>query len=410
MVGHGDPEPPHTTILLCNRSNIGIHRGYPCDQDCRTRVAIPPEGMRDIVRTSIDQKTTAPEIAALHRKASALIDRELAALLEELDGAAPLLRHMCAYHLGIVDAEGNAIPAERRPRLQGKRMRPQIALLSCAAAGGALPAAAPLAAAIELLHNFTLVHDDIQDRSPNRRHRPTVWRLWGDAQAINAGDALFAAAQIGVFGGESPAADPERLIAISRAFNRMTVDIVRGQVLDIGFEGQRDVSPEAYLEMIRGKTAAIVRFAAWAGALLGGASDDIATHFGGFGEALGLGFQLRDDALGVWGAAAETGKDTADDIRRRKQALPALLLRRAATDTDRAELDRVFTGPVVSESDVELVLEMLDRYKVADDVEARVREAHDTAVAELDALAPGADPVAIAALRALIDRMSVRSA
>ncbi len=366
--------------------------------------------MRDTVRTSTDQKTTPPDIDSLHREASTLIDRELTALLGELDGAAPLLRHMCAYHLGIVDAEGNAIPAERRPLLQGKRMRPQLALLCCAAAGGAMADAAPLAAAIELLHNFTLVHDDIQDRSPNRRHRPTVWRLWGDAQAINAGDALFAAAQIGVLTSDSPSVGPDGVLSIARAFNRMTIDIVRGQVLDIEFEGRRDVTPEAYLDMIAGKTAAIVRFAAWAGALLGGASNEVATHFGAFGEALGLGFQLRDDALGVWGAAEETGKDTADDIRRRKQSLPMLLLRRAAGDADRAELDRIFAEAEVSEADVERVLELLARYRIADEVEARVREAHDTAVTELDALPRGTDAHAISALHALIDRMAVRSA
>lgn len=352
----------------------------------------------------------ASAIDALHAEASTLIDRELASLVDELDGAAPLLRRMCAYHLGMIDAEGAAVPATERRQIQGKRMRPQLALLCCAAAGGEMAAAAPLAAAIELLHNFTLVHDDIQDRSPNRRHRPTVWRLWGDAQAINAGDALFAAAQVGVLASRAPAVGPEGVIEIARAFNRMTIDIVRGQVLDLGFEGRRDVAPEAYLEMIGGKTAAIVRFAAWAGARLGGADEAVASHFGAFGEALGLGFQIRDDALGVWGAAEETGKDTADDIRRRKQALPVLLLRRAASDDDRAELDRVFAEPTVSESGVERVLAMLARYRIADEVEARVRRAHDTAVAELDALPPGTDGAAIAALRALTDRMAGRSA
>jgi geranylgeranyl diphosphate synthase type I len=366
--------------------------------------------MRDVVTRSTNQDTAATAIDALHREAGALIDRELPPLLDELEGAAPLLRRMCAYHLGMADAEGNPMPAERRALVQGKRMRPQLALLCCAAAGGAMADAAPLAAAIELLHNFTLVHDDIQDRSPNRRHRPTVWRLWGDAQAINAGDALFAAAQIGVLNSRSPAVGPDGVLEIARAFNRMTIDIVRGQVLDLGFEGERDVSPEAYLEMIGGKTAAIVRFAAWAGALLGGASDAVATHFGAFGEALGMGFQLRDDALGIWGAAEDTGKDAADDIRRRKQSLPVLLLRRAAVDADRAELDRIFAAPSVPEADVELVLTLLARYRIADEVAARVRAAHDTAVTELDALPPGADPTAIVALRALIDRMAARTA
>lgn len=375
-----------------------------------TRAAAPPAGMRDFVTRSTNQDSAAPTVDALHREAGALIDRALPPLLDELDGGAPLLRRMCAYHLGMVDADGDAMPPGPRALVQGKRMRPQLALLSCAAAGGAMSDAAPLAAAIELLHNFTLIHDDIQDRSPNRRHRPTVWRLWGDAQAINAGDALFATAQIGVLDSRSPAVGPDGLLAIARAFNRVTIDIVRGQVLDLEFEGRRDVSPEAYLDMIAGKTAAIVRFAAWAGALLGGAGDEVASHFGAFGQALGLGFQIRDDALGIWGAAEQTGKDTADDIRRRKQALPVLLLRRTASDADRAELDRIFAEPEVPEAEVERVLALLGQYGIAGEVEARVREAHDTAVAELDALPAGADPDAIAALRALIDRMAVRSA
>ena len=153
---------------------------------------------------STNQDSAAPAVDALHREAGALIDRELPPLLDELDGSAPLLRRMCAYHLGMVDADGTAMPPEGRGLVQGKRMRPQLALLCCAAAGGAMADAAPLAAAIELLHNFTLIHDDIQDRSPNRRHRPTVWRLWGDAQAINAGDALFATARPSGASGETP--------------------------------------------------------------------------------------------------------------------------------------------------------------------------------------------------------------
>jgi geranylgeranyl diphosphate synthase type I len=357
-----------------------------------------------------DQRATARAIDALHGEAETLIDRELATLLDELDGTAPLLQRMCAYHLGMVDDDGTGIPPESRRQVQGKRMRPHLALLCCAAAGGEMRHAAPLAAAIEMLHNFTLVHDDIQDRSPTRRHRPTVWRLWGDAQAINAGDALFAAAQIGVLDNTSPAVDPRRLLEIARAFNRMTIDIVRGQVLDLEFEGRRDVTPDAYLAMIAGKTAAIVRFAAWAGALHGGADDTVAQHFAAFGEALGLGFQLRDDALGVWGAPEATGKNTADDIRRRKQSLPVLLLREAASGEDRAELDRVFSSETVAEADVARVLGLLDRYAVAEEVEARVHRAHDEAVAELDALPPGTDPAALAALRALTDRMAARSA
>lgn len=346
---------------------------------------------------------------ALHNEVAAHIDREIASLLEEIDGNAPLLHRMGMYHLGLVSAFGTPVPAEERQRTQGKHLRPTVALLSCVAAGGALEHAAPLAAAVELLHNFTLIHDDIQDRSPNRRHRSTVWRIWGDAQAINAGDALFAAAQIGVLNSTSPSLTADQMLVIARAFNRMTIDIVSGQVLDLGFEGRDDVTPDDYLTMIRGKTAAIVKFSAWAGALLGGADAETARTFGRFGETLGIGFQIRDDALGVWGTEEMTGKDTADDIRRRKQSLPVLLLRRAVSPAHRDALDRMFGGDRVAEDDVVAVLSMLETYDIASDVADRVQAYHDEAVAALDELASRADPVALEALHALTDRMAVRS-
>ncbi len=360
--------------------------------------------------TPANTKAIAERVEALQQEALAFVDIELGVLLGELDGGAPRLQRMGAYHLGLVTAAGEPIPVEERRRVQGKRIRPLVALLASVAAGGHMADSASLAAAIELLHNFTLIHDDIQDRSPNRRHRPTVWRVWGDAQAINAGDALFAAAQIGVLNTTPTAIPPDHLLVIARAFNRMTIDIVRGQVLDLEFEGRSDVTPDDYLGMIRGKTAAIVQFCAWAGALLGGADVVTARSYATFGEALGVGFQVRDDALGVWGTAEETGKAVGDDIRRRKQSLPVLLLREAANANDQEALDRMFGGERVAEDDVAAVLSMLEHYGIAAEVESRVRRYHDDAVAILDAIAQCGDPVAIAALRALTDRMAVRSA
>ena len=224
----------------------------------------------------------------------------------------------------------------RRAVDRGKRMRPAVALLAAGAAGGDPRAAAPVAAAMELLHNFTLIHDDIQDESPTRRHRPTVWSLWGVGQAINAGDALFAAAHLPLYrlASSGVSARARRCVSLE-AFDRMTIAIVEGQTLDLAFEARPDVSPGEYLEMIAGKTAAIVRFAAWAGALLGGADEAAASRWAEFGLALGLGFQVRDDLLGIWGAQEATGKAPADDVRRRKQSLPILILRERLDD-DRA--------------------------------------------------------------------------
>src|SRR6478609_9365737 len=133
------------------------------------------------------------------------------AAVDHLDGAMPLLAGMGRYHLGWVDRD--FAPAANVD--QGKRMRPEIALLCCQAAGGAIERAAPLAAAIELLHNFTLVHDDIQDRSPTRRHRDTVWANWGESQAINAGDALFAAAHLALFESRRAGVSADCVLAIA---------------------------------------------------------------------------------------------------------------------------------------------------------------------------------------------------
>ena len=199
----------------------------------------------------------------------------------------------CCSGWAATTSAGSTVTLRRcRPAAidRGKRIRPLLALLCAAAAGGDARRAAPLAAGVELLHNFTLVHDDIQDQSPTRRHRATVWKLWGAAQAINAGDALFAAAHLALFRLRQDASPPTWCCDLAAEFERMTIAIVGGQVLDLGFEGRNDVTPDAYLTMIAGKTAAIVRYAAWAGALLGGADAETADRFAEFGLALGSRF------------------------------------------------------------------------------------------------------------------------
>ena len=337
----------------------------------------------------------------------ALIDEPMRIAVEALDGDAPLLLGMACYHLGWVDHGFSPLPSGATDR--GKRIRPLVALLSCAAAGGDARRAAPLAAAVELLHNFTLVHDDIQDHSPTRRHRPTVWTLWGTAQAINAGDALFAAAHLALFRSPEEGVSLELVLDLATAFQRMTLAIVGGQVLDLSFEGRHDVDPDAYLTMIAGKTAAIVRYAAWAGALLGGADLASAERFGEFGLALGFGFQIQDDLLGVWGTSAATGKAAADDIRRKKQSLPILLLRAHATPAELDELNRRYAAPEIDGDGVAAVLAMLDRHHIRRDVERQVREYHDRALNALDLATPDPGHPARAALAALVETLASRS-
>jgi geranylgeranyl diphosphate synthase type I len=335
-----------------------------------------------------------------------LIDTAMSAALAALDGPAPLVDGMARYHLGQVDAGFAPNPDERAA--QGKRMRPAIALLTCEAAGGAMETAAPLAAALELLHNFTLVHDDIQDQSSTRRHRPTVWSIWGIAQAINAGDALFAAAHIALYQLRDQSIADRLILNLGDAFDRMTLAIVSGQALDLQFEERADVSPDEYLTMIAGKTAAIVRYAAWAGALLAGADDERANDFAAFGQALGIGFQIRDDILGIWGTASDTGKE-ADDIRRRKQSLPILILRKLVDAADNAELRALYQQPEIDDQGAARVRELLTKYGVREIVERQVAEYHDRARAALLA-ATGPQPTAARdRLLAMVDTLALRS-
>jgi geranylgeranyl diphosphate synthase, type I len=336
----------------------------------------------------------------------ALIEPALLDAVAALDGRTPLLSGMVRYHLGY--AGRDLRPLDGRSVDRGKRLRPAVALLAAGAAGGEPQAAAPVAAAVELLHNFTLIHDDIQDQSPIRRHRPTVWSLWGVGQAINAGDALFAAAHLPLYHLAS-GISAQLGLRLVEAFDRMTIAIVEGQTQDLAFEARPDVAPSEYLEMIAGKTAAIVRYAAWAGSLLGGADEAAASRWAEFGLALGLGFQVRDDLLGIWGAQEATGKAPADDVRRRKQSLPILMLRERLKETEREELSRLFSAPNVDGVGVARVLALLEREAVRQEVEEVIAGYHDRAAAALiDAAQPGSNR-SRDQLLALVERLSSRS-
>ena len=348
--------------------------------------------------------------ATLPIDVDAAIEPLIAEALTALDGRSSLLAGMIRYHLGYTNEDFTPAPDQVRIQSRGKRLRPAIAMLTCAATGGDPLTAAPVGVAIELLHNFTLIHDDIQDKSETRRHRPTVWNLWGIEQAINAGDALFAASQLPILGLTRAGVPAATVVQLIDAFNRMTIEIVEGQTLDLGFEGRADISADDYLEMISGKTAAIVRFAASSGAVLGGASRETRDRFAEFGLALGLGYQIRDDALGVWGVADVTGKATADDIRRRKQSLPIVLLRQRVSQSEANELDVIYRAPSIGDTGVARVLALLHRYEVAGEISALVDAYHAKALTALKSAADDRDNAAVTALSGLAGRLALRDA
>ena len=226
------------------------------------------------------------------------------------------LAQMIAYHLGWEDTD---------PHARGKRVRPLLTLLTCAAAGGDWEQAVPAAAAVELIHNFSLIHDDVQDRSETRRGRPTVWKRWGVAQAINTGDALFVAAHQAASRLTSRAVEPHTVLAVHNCLDRACLRLTLGQHLDLAFEQSTEVSQTAYLEMITGKTAALIEAATTAGGLVAGSPDARVRQFGEFGLHLGLAFQVLDDILGIWGEPAVTGKPAGDDLIHRKKTLPVII-------------------------------------------------------------------------------------
>jgi geranylgeranyl diphosphate synthase type I len=273
------------------------------------------------------------------------------------------------YHLGWVDAALQPISAQT-----GKLLRPTLLLLAYEAAGAweamasaeetraHLRRALPAAAAIELTHNFTLIHDDIVDEDSERHHRPTVWKLWGVPHAINAGDGLFALSRLALWEVLAAGVEPALAARLAALLDRTCLTIAEGQYLDMTFETRFDVSVEAYYEMIRRKTAALMACAAEMGALLGTGDAQIIARLRAFGEAIGLAFQVRDDLLGVWASSAELGKTPAGDIYRRKKSLPFLHAFAHAQAADRRLLEECYQqSGALSAQQVESVLAVFER-------------------------------------------------
>jgi geranylgeranyl diphosphate synthase type I len=281
---------------------------------------------------------------------------------------------MLGYHMGWLDAELRPTKAHA-----GKRVRPVLCLLACEAAGGTWEQALPAAAGIETLHNFSLLHDDIEDNSDARRGRPTVWKLWGEPQAINSGDGMFALAHLAF------ARLPTRGVPVERAFNALRVfdetclTLTHGQYLDMRFEDRLDVTVEDYMTMISGKTAALIATSTYLGAFLAGADATTAGHYRDFGHHLGLAFQVQDDILGIWGDASVTGKSTSSDIETRKKTLPVVygLAKSPA-------LRQLYAGEDISPDQVAWVIQTLDELGTRQVIEAMMLEGHQKAMTALD--------------------------
>src|ERR1700678_3022443 len=226
----------------------------------------------------------------------------------------PGVRRVAAYHYGLDDAEGNPVRVG-----SGQALRPALALLSARAAVVSAERGVMVAVAVELVHNFSLLHDDIMDGDTERRHRPTAWTVFGVGGAILAGDALLALAQELLLESEMPHS-PWAARCLSTAVQRL----IGGQGSDLAFEKRDDVTLSECLDMAGDKTAALMACACSIGAMHLGAPPALAMSLAGFGNHVGLAFQLTDDLLGIWGATEVTGKPVRADLRARKKSLPVV--------------------------------------------------------------------------------------
>ena len=264
------------------------------------------------------------------------------------------------YHLGWADRQGRFLDAPQDP---GKAVRPALCLFACQALGGSWERAMPAALALELVHNFSLIHDDIQDGDEMRRHKPTVWYVWGLPKALSVGNAMHAAAYetaLALIEGGVP--EPKAL-RCSSLLVESSLAMIKGQVQDLSFEDSLLIGIDAYLGMIKLKTGALITCALRMGALL--ATDDHAhvTAFTNYGRSLGRMFQIRDDVLGIWGDEKTTGKagrSSDNDIRRKKKSFPIVLALQNADPPDRRRLEEIYSKPTLDQNDVDRVLDILE--------------------------------------------------
>ncbi len=252
-----------------------------------------PAALQDILLSAIE--------AELHR----VLDN---AGISQPDGLYPLM----AYHMGW---EGTSSA--------GKRVRPLLLLLTTSAAGGTWENALPAAAAVELIHNFSLIHDDIEDSSPLRRGRPTVWSRWGVPLAINTGDAMFSLAHLSILGLQEFIAFDKALQA-AEILQNTCLSLTKGQHLDMLFENRSDISLDDYWQMVSGKTASLLSAATELGAVIAATEHSVQAHYQEFGYNLGMAFQAQDDLLGVWGEVSAIGKSTESDLVSGKKSLPII--------------------------------------------------------------------------------------
>jgi geranylgeranyl diphosphate synthase type I len=302
-------------------------------------------------------------------------EAEIVRLVQDRDPSTHGLYEMVRYHLAL-DGSGAS---------GGKRIRPLLGLLAYASIAGDHRKALPGAAAVELGHNFSLVHDDIEDGDRERRHRAALWTMHGVPQAINTGDTLFSLSRIALHRLTDLGFPDSKVLRLMRLYDETCLALCEGQYIDIATsESDEVMTVDAYLDMIGRKTAALIAGSIEAGALLATDDEEVIGRYRRFGWALGLAFQINDDLLGIWGAEQATGKEPSD-VAHRKKTLPVIYAAEHAGPEDRARLLELYTHMDPSEAEVAEIVQILERVGARDYTRDQARRYRDEALAELNA-------------------------
>jgi geranylgeranyl diphosphate synthase type I len=302
------------------------------------------------------------------------VEGEILRLVVDRDPSTHGMYEMVRYHMGL-DGSGSS----------GKRLRPLLGLLAYASITGQYAPALPGAAAVELGHNFSLIHDDIEDGDRERRHRATLWKLHGIPQAINTGDAVFVLSRIALHRLTELGFSDAKVLRLVRLYDETCLALCEGQYLDI-WTGEHDtaMTVDLYFDMIGRKTAALISASIEAGALLATDDEEVITRYRKFGWALGLAFQLNDDVLGIWGEEQSTGKEPSD-LAKHKKTLPVIYALEHAAPPDRARLAAIYALPEPDGAQIAEAMAILGRAGAQEYTRGQARRWRDEAIAQLDA-------------------------
>jgi geranylgeranyl diphosphate synthase type I len=300
-------------------------------------------------------------------------------LKKVIDSCPSVLSNMLRYHMGWQDEQGHSCSRE-----SGKFIRSTLCLLSCQAVGGDMSQVMPAAAAVELIHNFSLIHDDVEDASDERHHRPTVWKLWGQSQAINAGDAMFTLAYLVLHKLKERVIADEKIASSTKMLSLACLELCEGQYLDVEYEDRLDTTIEDYLDMAAKKTAALFAVSTSLGAYLGSEDSKLVDCFHLFGKELGIAYQLCDDILGIWGMEESTGKSVSD-IYQRKKTLPVVYGLQNSEGEAKERLDKLYSQKSIEGGDITEVTKILDHLGARDYAENLAEQYYQKALAHLEA-------------------------